>query len=116
MTDEKLIKYINANLAKGHSLEEIRQFVAKHGYSQEDIDKAMLEASGRGGYSLSPVGAPPAKGQVPVKKKGHKRIIIALIILVIIIFIFLYTLSDIVSLFTGMYPDSVLPFNMSFFG
>lgn len=46
MVDKKLIEYINDNLQKGHSLEEIRKFIVNYGWSEKDYDEAVLLASG----------------------------------------------------------------------
>jgi hypothetical protein len=104
MADPRLIDYIKENLAKGHSLEEIRSFVADHGWTKEEIDEALLQASG----SLKEENPPPAFGapKEPVKKKGHKSLYIAIAVLVIVIIVFLLTASQIIDYFQGLYPDN----------
>ncbi len=115
MTNKKLIEYIKSNLAKGHSLEEIRKFIVAYGWSQKEFDEAILEASGKAEKPPKPE-KPGEAGVLEGEKKGkgHKKIILALIILVILIFVFLFVAAEIMNYFTGIYPESVLPFNISF--
>ena len=128
MVNEKLVEYINSNLAKGHSLEEIREFVAEHGWSKEEFDEALMKASGSGEKTppqmeqqppagqagAAAAGAPAAPGAPsatePVeKKKGHKRLIVGVIILIILVLMLFYTIADIMSYFEGLYPSLLLP-------
>ena len=124
MVNEKLVEYIKTNLAKGHSLEEIREFVSKHEWSGEDFDEALMKASGskegpppKGQQPPAPgtAGAPPAppagspQEQAPVKKKGHKKLIVGVIVLIIVALLLFYTIADVVSYFEGLYPATLLP-------
>jgi hypothetical protein len=127
MVNEKLVEYINSNLAKGHSLEEIREFVAGHGWSKEEFDEALMKASGSGEMAppqkeqqppgeagaAGAAGAPAAPGApdatAPVKKKGHKKLIVGVIILIILVLMLFYTIADIMSYFEGLYPAMLLP-------
>ncbi len=106
MADERLVEYIKSNLAKGHNLEEIRKFVIQQGgYRDEEINEAILEASG------SQKGAGGPEVDITGKKKGgHKKLILALIILIILVLVFLYMATDILSYFKEMFPEIMLPF------
>ncbi len=114
MVDQKLIDYINENVAKGHSMEEIRKFVVAYGWSQKEFDEAILIASGSEKKAEKPKKGGESGMDGAEKKKGHKKLILALIVLIIVIFVFLYVATDIISYFTGIYPETALPFNMSF--
>ncbi len=115
MVDKKLIEYINGNLQKGHSLEEIRKFIVNYGWSEKDFDEAVLLASGSSGKPKKENKPEVGGGEdLSGKKKGHKRLILAIIVLIIVILIFLYVVTDILDYFTGLYPESVIPFNFSF--
>lgn len=128
MVNEKLVEYINSNLAKGHSLEEIREFVAEHGWSKEEFDEALMKASGSGDMTppqkeqqppgeagaAGAAGAPAAPGApdatAPVeKKKGHKKLIVGVIIIIILVLMLFYTIADIMSYFEGLNPTLMLP-------
>ena len=113
MVDKKLIDYINDNLQKGHSLEEIRKFIVNYGWSEKDYDEAVLLASGSSDKKHAKPKEPAEGGDEGLegKKKGHKRIIIALIILVIVIFLFLFVITDTLNFFSDLYPENALPFN-----
>jgi len=116
MADKRLVDYVKDNLAKGHSLNEIRDFVRRHGWTDREFDEAVLEASGAPSDANFPgfVGQPGEKKQK--EKKGHKKLIIAVIILIILIWVFLMTAANIVNYFKDMFPNNALPFNMSIFG
>jgi hypothetical protein len=105
MADPRLIEYIKENLAKGHSLEEIRSFVTDHGWTGEEIDEALLQASGR----IQEEGPKPAFGapERPVRKKGRKKLYIAIIVFVILLIVLMLTASQILDYFLQMYPDNV---------
>jgi hypothetical protein len=121
MVNEKLVEYIKANLAKGHSLKEVRKFIVAYGWSQSEFDEAVLLASGSGSKKITMPPEPgkggvgvEAGGEEPVvKKKGHKKLILGLIILIVVIFIFLFVIADVLNYFSELYPDTVLPFNVS---
>jgi hypothetical protein len=112
MANKQLVDYIKQNLGKGHNLQEIRKFLAMYGWSERDIDEGILEASG---VVPSRQGGMAAPADVKVKKHGHKKLIFALIILMILIFVFLYVAMDIVKYFNNMFPNTMLPFNMTMF-
>ncbi len=120
MVDKKLIEYINDNLKKGHSLEEIRKFIVNYGWSDREYDEAVLLASGatedRKPEKVKKPDESGKKEDIAGKKKGHKKLIFAVIILIIVIFIFLTVATDMLSFFGDYYPEAILPFNMSFLG
>ncbi len=114
MVNEKLVEYINSNLAKGHSLEEIRKFIVNYGWSEKDFDEAVLLASGSSGKPKKDKPEEGGEEDLSGKKKGHKRVIFAIFVLIIVILIFLYVTTDMLDYFSGLYPESVLPLNFSF--
>ncbi len=111
MVKKEISDYINENLKKGHKLEEIRKFMATYGWSEKDINEGILDASG------AAEGKPPEpkkpEEEAP-EKKGHKKIIVAVIVLIILILVFLYVATDILNYFNELFPETLLPFNMSF--
>lgn len=125
MDNKELTNYIKENIQKGHSLEEIRDFLIKNGWSQKDIDNGILLSSNSKRIEVSknddlkpPM--PPSVTQQgnsgnngPKKKGGHKKVIIALAILIILFLALLYVAADIVQTFEDMFPQTALPFNSS---
>jgi hypothetical protein len=104
MVDRHLVNYIRDNLAQGHDLEEIRRHLATYGWAEKDINAGILEASGAGTQDTKTALGPDKK------KKGHKKIIIGLIVVIILIFLFLYVATDIVRTFREMFPVNMIPF------
>jgi hypothetical protein len=106
MADEKLVGYIKSSLAKGYSLEDVRKSAWEQGWPQHEIDEAMLMASGSVPKPFrTGIETPGAKK----KRKGHKKVIIGLIILFILILILLFTISGIINYFNNLYPEKLLP-------
>lgn len=109
MVDKKLADYVKANLAKGYSLEDVRKSAYEYGWSQTDIDGAILEASGSGPQASLQTGSRGMGGPEKGKKKGHKRVIIGLIVLFILILVLLFVIAETMEYFNDLYPSMLLP-------
>jgi uncharacterized membrane protein len=60
MADKKLVEYMKQNIEKGHSIEEIKSFVAQSGWDQKQIEEAVQELTGAAPEPVRPH-PPPAE-------------------------------------------------------
>ena len=115
MTDRKLIDYIKKSTEKGEGRDEIKKALIDAGWPQQDVESGIMEVSST--VNPVPVPGPVAKeSTLPAaatgtaekpKKKGHKRLIIALVVLFILIMLFVYVIAGILEAFTTEMPGGM---------
>lgn len=108
MADQSIVDYIRENLKKGVKPDDIRIALLDSGWPQAEIDAGMAQAgAGQAPAGRSPVPPSVSGAKDEKQKKGHKRLIISLIVLAILVFVFLYVAASIVQGFNSMFPGSM---------
>ncbi len=106
MANPQVVNYIRSNLSNGVRLEDIKSSLRQSGWPEADITAGVAEVQGMQEPALSSLPATSGEQQPRMKKKGHKKLIVAVIVLIILVILFLYTAVDIIMTFREMFPGA----------
>jgi hypothetical protein len=116
MVDPKILEYIKANLdSKGTNTEQIKSSLRQSGWPDDQINAGFMQVQG-----TQPAPGPQAQPATTApglpKKKGRKKLMIALVVLFILIILFLYVSATIVTDFREMFPGGgdIIPIDIPF--
>jgi hypothetical protein len=99
MANQQVVDYVRSNLSNGVRLEDIESSLRQSGWPEAEIAAGVAEVQGPA--QPGPPSAPyvPGTQQPEVKKKGHKKLIVAIIVLIILVILFVHTIFSLLSEF-----------------